>query len=34
MKYFVGKHEMGPEVFEKFKREVAETKNMHCTSDD
>ncbi|CAO2040763.1 unnamed protein product [Urochloa humidicola] len=34
MKYFVRKHEMGPEVFEKFKREVAETKNMHCTSDD
>ncbi|PUZ52267.1 hypothetical protein GQ55_6G256700 [Panicum hallii var. hallii] len=34
MKYFVGKHEMGPEVFEKFKREVAETKNTHCTSDD
>jgi len=31
MKYYVQKHEMGPEVFEKFKREVAETKNKHCT---
>ncbi|RCV08262.1 hypothetical protein SETIT_1G312000v2 [Setaria italica] len=34
IKDYVRKHEMGPEVFEKFKREVAETKNMHCTSDD
>ncbi|CAM0911952.1 unnamed protein product [Alopecurus aequalis] len=34
MTYFVRKHPMGPEVWEKYKREVAETKNLPCTSDD
>lgn len=34
IKDYVTKHEMGLEVFEKFKREVAETKIMHCTSDE
>jgi hypothetical protein len=33
-KCYVQKHEMGPEVWEKFKREAASTKNIHCTSDD
>jgi hypothetical protein len=35
-KCYVQKHEMGPEVWEKFKREVAQpsTKYRHCTSND
>ncbi|KAK3122175.1 hypothetical protein QOZ80_8BG0666070 [Eleusine coracana subsp. coracana] len=32
MKSFVQKHEMGHEVWEKIRREVASTKNTHCTS--
>ncbi|XP_062190901.1 transcription termination factor MTEF18, mitochondrial-like [Phragmites australis] len=34
IKYFVEKHHTGHEVWENFKREVAATKIVHCTSDD
>ncbi|XP_066330952.1 transcription termination factor MTEF18, mitochondrial-like [Miscanthus floridulus] len=32
--YLVLKHEKGPEVWEKLKKEVAADKSVHCTSDD
>ncbi|KAL6900883.1 hypothetical protein ACP4OV_005559 [Aristida adscensionis] len=32
--YLVKKHDMGPEVWERFKREAASMENMPCTSDD
>lgn len=31
MRYYVKKHPMGPEVWENYKRESAEAKNMPCT---
>uniref|UniRef100_A0A0A8XV48 Uncharacterized protein n=1 Tax=Arundo donax TaxID=35708 RepID=A0A0A8XV48_ARUDO len=31
IKYFVAKHDMGHEIWEKFKREVASTKNLAGT---
>lgn len=34
LKYLVLKHEKGPEVWEKLKKEVVADKNMHCTADD